>query len=92
MAGRIYDQNQTMERFNCSSGLNEDYRSRLTAHGLVVAGTDDYGQARLIELPGHPFFIITLFLPQLGGRNGEAHPLLRAFVRASEQFRVPRGY
>lgn len=79
-----------MERFNCSSGLNEAYRSQLTAYGLVVAGTDDYGQARLIELPDHPFFLITLFLPQLGCRNGEAHPLLKAFVRASEGLRVPQ--
>ncbi len=37
---------------------------------------------RVIELPGHPFFMGTLFVPQTGSTPQRPHPLVTAFVRA----------
>jgi CTP synthase (UTP-ammonia lyase) len=36
-----------------------------------------------IELPDHPFFVATLFQPQMAALHGEGvHPLIRALIEA----------
>jgi len=46
------------------TGLNPIYTQRLERTGLVVGGTGPAGEVRMVEIPSHPFFIATLFLPQ----------------------------
>jgi CTP synthase (UTP-ammonia lyase) len=37
-----------------------------------------------IELPGHPFFVATLFQPQVGALAGRPlHPLIAAFLETA---------
>ena len=38
------------------------------------------------ELPGHPFFVGTLFQPQLSSTGAAPHPLVRAFCSAAQRF------
>ena len=38
---------------------------------------------RIAELPGHPFFLATLFQPELAGDGTRAHPIIRAFATAA---------
>ncbi len=38
---------------------------------------------RIAELPGHPFFLTTLFQPELAGDGSRPHPVVRAFARAA---------
>lgn len=38
---------------------------------------------RVVELPGHPFFIGTPFVPQARSRPEDPHPLVSAFVKAT---------
>jgi CTP synthase (UTP-ammonia lyase) len=54
-----------------------------TVLGLRVAGADAGGEARVVEIPEHPFFVATLFVPQTGSAPGRPHPLVAAFVRAA---------
>lgn len=68
------------ERFNCSYGPVERYEQTLVDAGLVVSGRDDDGMARVIELPGHPFFLATLFQPELS--DSQPHPLIVSFAEA----------
>jgi CTP synthase (UTP-ammonia lyase) len=85
LAGRLYGTETTVEPFYCRFGLNPDYRPLLEARGLVVSGFGEDGTERIIELPGHPFFMGTLYVPQVGSRPGAPHPLvagLAAAVRA----------
>jgi CTP synthase (UTP-ammonia lyase) len=49
---------------------------------LQVVGSDDEGEIRVVELRDHPFFIGTLFVPQMRSRVGAPHPLVRGFVEA----------
>jgi len=70
------------ERFFCSFGLDPAAESTLTAHGLVVSGRDETGEVRLVELPGHPFFVGALFQPELSSTRTWVHPLITAFVDA----------
>lgn len=50
---------------------------------LRVVGRDEAGQSRVVELPGHPFFVVARFLPQLGSAPFTPAPLARALVDAS---------
>ncbi|HTW07160.1 MAG TPA: hypothetical protein VME46_06610 [Acidimicrobiales bacterium] len=70
------------ERFFCRFGLNEEYMGVLADHGLVFSGRDELGNPRIAELPGHPFFVGSLFQPELSSGPGWAHPLIAAFAAA----------
>ena len=63
-----------------------EWTPALEAAGLVVSGYADDGTAEIVELPDHPFFMATLFQPQVeaGGASNDAplHPLLVAFAAA----------
>jgi CTP synthase (UTP-ammonia lyase) len=56
--------------------------------GLAVAGIEagdevSRGEARILELQSHPFYIATLFVPQAKSSPGQPHPLIAAFLGAS---------
>lgn len=74
---------RSMERFFCSYGLNPAYLPVLEAAGLRFTGRDRDGEVRVVELPGHPFFLGTLFQPELAGDGTKAHPILRGFAAAA---------
>ncbi|HEX8685488.1 MAG TPA: CTP synthase [Pyrinomonadaceae bacterium] len=80
---RSYGAEQAVEEYNCSYGFNPRYLSLLESGGMRVTGADDEGGVRAVELPGHPFFVATLFQPERSAFGGRAHPLVRAFVRAA---------
>ncbi len=82
-AQKIYGQNAVAEQFACNYGLNPLYREVFEGSALQVAGVGPEGEVRLIELPTHPFYIATLFLPQVRSAPGEPHPLIVAYLRAA---------
>jgi len=73
---------QSTERFFCRYGLNVDYLEVLQRHGLVVSGHDTFGDARVAELTGHPFYVGSLFQPELASDPTWVHPLIVAFAVA----------
>lgn len=77
----IYHGQSSREGYHCNYGTNPVYRSRLEAAGLRFSGFDREMQIRALELPGHPFFIGTLFQPERSALTGRQHPLIHAFVR-----------
>ncbi|QFY10575.1 hypothetical protein GBF35_31745 [Nonomuraea phyllanthi] len=81
----------TMESYICSYGLNEEYKQTLAAHGLVFSGHADDGTARVAELPGHPFFLATLFQPELAGDGRRPHPVISAFAAAVARRHTEHG-
>ncbi|HEX4214539.1 MAG TPA: hypothetical protein VIA06_14580 [Candidatus Dormibacteraeota bacterium] len=82
-AERILGTESTIERYHCNYGLNPAYHDRITARDLRFTGFDENEEPRIAELDGHPFFMATLFQPELFGDGAEAHPLIRAFVTAA---------
>lgn len=82
-AARIYGATAVRERYYCNFGVNPDCVGRLKAGPLRVSGADAEGEVRVVELPGHPFFVGTLFVPQARSQPGAPHPLVAAFVRAA---------
>jgi len=49
---------------------------------MKITGADTEGEIRVIEFPGHPFFIGTLFVPQTRSTPEQPHPLVTAFLAA----------
>ena len=75
----------SIERYHCTYGLNPEYHATIGAAGLAFTGFDENEEPRIVELPGHPFFMATLFQPELAGDGTEAHPIIRAFVAAAAE-------
>jgi len=69
--------------YQCRYGLSEGWRPRLEAAGLVFSGFDGDGQLRACELPGHRFFLGTLFQPERRALQGELPQLVQSFLRAA---------
>jgi len=82
MLAEIYGQNTVKEEYLCNFGVNPDYVEALRPGPLRVAASDDEGAVRAVELPGHPFFIGTLFLPQHRSTVTAPHPLVTRFLHA----------
>lgn len=80
----IYGRTETIEEYYCNFGLNPAYQRQLDAAGLRVVGTDADGEARILALAQHPFFVATLFVPQLSSTAEHPHPLIVAFVKAAK--------
>jgi CTP synthase (UTP-ammonia lyase) len=83
-AGDAYPQASVTEHYYCRFGLNPAYVDDLVGAGLVVSGTDQDGEVRIVELAGHPFFVGTLFVPQARSTIVHPHPLVTAFVAAAK--------
>lgn len=91
LAYDIYRRNEVDEAFACNYELNPVYRADMERGGVRVSGVGTGGGVRIIELPGHPFFLATGFLPQLISTEDKPHPLLVAYLRAAMQFKSGHG-
>ncbi|MEY9873622.1 CTP synthase (UTP-ammonia lyase) [Streptacidiphilus sp. MAP12-33] len=85
LAERLLGAERSVERYHCNYGLHPDFPARLAAHGLVFSGHDAEGDPRIAELPesAHPFFLATLFQPELAGDGTRPHPFVEGFARAA---------
>jgi len=83
IAAKAYGRVTATERYYCNFGLNPDHVKTIVEAGLTVSGTDSGDEPRIIELPSHPFFVGTLFVPQTSSTPENPHPMLMAFVTAA---------
>jgi CTP synthase (UTP-ammonia lyase) len=75
----------------CGYGLAEPFVARLAAAGVVVCAHAPDAGVEGVELPDHPFFVATLFQPQMGASaGGPLHPLIIAFLDAAARSRASR--
>ena len=91
-AASFYGATEIVEAYYCNFGLNPEYREALESAGLVISGWDDTeafpladpgtAEARVLELPDHPFFLATLFVPQTASTPERPHPLITAFCES----------
>jgi CTP synthase (UTP-ammonia lyase) len=78
----IYARPRVVERATCRYGLDPSFEAIAGEHGLRVAARDDTGEVRAVERTDHPFFVATLFQPQLRSTPQQPHPIWLAFVDA----------
>ncbi|MEU1185109.1 hypothetical protein ABZ464_47400 [Streptomyces sp. NPDC005820] len=82
LAHTLTGADRTVERYSCHYGPSR-HLDTLRAHGLRFTGHDTSGQVRMAELPGHPFFLASLFQPELYGDGSRPHPMIRGLARAA---------
>lgn len=88
----IYKAEQVEEEFFCNYEVNAAYVPRFEAAGLALTAFGAGGELRAVELPGHPFFLATLFQPQLSSTPAQPHPIVLAFLRAAQRLRQARRH
>jgi CTP synthase (UTP-ammonia lyase) len=81
-AFHIYNTNYISESYYCNYGINPQFQSRINDAGLKISGTDTTGEVRIIELNDHPFFIATLFVPQVNSSAVAPNQLITVFLKA----------
>jgi CTP synthase (UTP-ammonia lyase) len=82
LVASLYGTTLVVEQYYCNFGVNPDYVSELASRDLRIVGSDEEGEIRVVELKDHPFFVGTLFVPQMRSRPRKPHPLVRGFLAA----------
>jgi CTP synthase (UTP-ammonia lyase) len=85
LAAKLYGDEAPIEDYRCNYGVDAAYHAAFEQSGLRLSGFGEDGELRIIELPDHPFFLATLFLPQMRSAPGRPHPLLAGFAAAIRQ-------
>jgi CTP synthase len=89
-----YGAPEAHERHRHRYEVNNAYRERLEAAGLVFSGTSPDGRlVEYAELPAemHPFFVGTQAHPEFRSRPTRPHPLFAAFINAALQRAADSG-
>ena len=71
------------ERTTCNYGLAPELQDLASQHGMRVSATDNTGEVRAIERTDHPFFLGTLFQPQLRSTPTAPHPVFTGLLHAA---------
>jgi CTP synthase (UTP-ammonia lyase) len=93
LASKLYGGKKNVtEKYYCNFGLKRSYEDLLKSGNVRISGSDvsqqaidnpDDSQGRIFELPEHPFFIATLFVPQVASTPEAPHPIITAFLQAA---------
>jgi CTP synthase len=86
IARREYGVAEVSERHRHRYEVNNDYRERLNAAGLVFSGVSPDGRlVEVVELGRdvHPFYVGTQAHPEFRSRPTRAHPLFRGLAAAA---------
>ena len=79
------------ERHRHRYEFNREYEDRLTSAGLKITGaTPDNTYVEICEIGDHPWFLGCQFHPEFKSKPMEPHPLFKAFIGASAEYRERR--
>ena len=81
----IFNTNTITENYYCNFGLNPIYQEQIHQAGFRLVASDIHKEARILELSNHPFFVATLFVPQVNSSYEKPHPILIALLHAMEK-------
>ncbi len=80
----VYGTKDISERHRHRYEVNNDYREKLEAGGLLFTGLSPDGMLpEIVERPDHPWFIGVQFHPELKSKPFEPHPLFKGFIEAA---------
>ena len=72
-----------IEKTTCSYGLDPAWQHLASEFGLRVSAVDETGEVRAVERTDHPFFVGTLYQPQLSTSAETPHPVFCGLLRAA---------
>jgi CTP synthase len=83
-AHEAYVADTVMERHRHRLEINNKYRPQLEEGGMIMSGVSpDNLLVEMIEVKDHPWYVATQFHPEFQSRPQRAHPLFKAFIKAS---------
>ena len=83
-AEALYGKKEIAERHRHRYEVNNDYREKLIANGMLLSGLSPDGRiVEMIELKEHPFLIATQAHPEFKSRPNLAHPLFKGLIAAA---------
>jgi CTP synthase (UTP-ammonia lyase) len=88
MLAKIYGCLTAHEEYFCNFEVNARYLTDFERGGLTASAFGERGELRAVELAAHPFFVATLFQPQLGSVEADPHPLVTAFLKAAASYQA----
>jgi CTP synthase len=84
-ARAVYGKGSISERHRHRFEVNNEYREKLSAAGLIFSGTSpDNSLVEIVELKDHPWFIGVQFHPEFQSTPKTPHPLFASFVAAAQ--------
>ncbi|MRI63917.1 CTP synthase [Ornithobacterium rhinotracheale] len=84
----IYKNNTIQERHRHRYEFNNEYYDEFEKAGLVLSGVNpDTSLVETVEYPNHPFYIGVQFHPEYRSTVASPHPLFKAFLEASLNFK-----
>jgi CTP synthase len=84
ISSKLYGSTRITERHRHRYEVNNDFREKLTEHGMVISGVSpDYRLVEMVEIPSHPFFVGTQAHPEFKSRPNRPHPLFKGLVEAA---------
>ncbi len=82
----IYNEKNISERHRHRYEFNNAYREAFVEKGMVLSGiSPDKNLVEAIELKDHKWFIGVQFHPEFKSRPNRAHPLFKAFIKATKE-------
>ena len=83
LLARLYGAAAAVEHTTCSYGLDPAMQHLAGEWGMRVSATDDTGEVRAVEREDHPYYVGTLYQPQLRSSPGAPHPVFTGLLRAA---------
>ncbi|MGJ0478953.1 CTP synthase C-terminal region-related (seleno)protein [Pantoea agglomerans] len=80
---QAYGTLESDEGYHCNFGVNPDFIDALGDNTLRITAWDEAGDVRGVELPGHPFYVATLFQSERAALQDKASPLVIAWMQAA---------
>ena len=84
LLAKLYGTEGVVEHTTCSYGLSPEVQHIAGEHGMRIAATDATGEVRAIERVDHPFFVGTLYQPQLRSAPSAPHPIFVGLLDAAQ--------
>ncbi len=85
-AAGAYAAPQVMERHRHRYEVNNRYRKKLVASGMMMSGlSPDGALVEAAEIPDHPFMVGVQFHPEFRSRPNRPHPLFQALIGQAQR-------
>ena len=85
-AGGAYAAPLVMERHRHRYEVNNRYREKLEASGMMMSGlSPDGALVEAAEIPDHPFMVGVQFHPEFRSRPNRPHPLFQALIGQAQR-------
>jgi CTP synthase (UTP-ammonia lyase) len=78
---KIYNQKEIEANYFCNYGLNNKFQESIAHEDIIISGIDCNNAIRIIELRNHPFFIATVYVPQVASTYDKPEPLITEFIK-----------